>query len=303
MLSEEQKQRIVDSLYGELSGEEETQLQKELEANEEMRTELSRMRSTVASLSEWKEVQVPEDLHREVMQRFHEERQGGFLDQVTQLLRALWIEARPTLAALAIAALVIWLGVGRPEVLKQNPLTLVFLGVIWGGTYNTFFRTLFCSDAQVSRGMKGMNAPRVLQIDPRAAIFMGFVAMAIALATAIVTPNPRPFEDRPGFLLVSDALPYWVAYILPGFYSLVGTFLAGLFLSRKIDRYYPTHALVMGLVYAILMELNLYTCRLLDPVSPKPMFIVWLVSALVCGVSGALTGVDVGKRFLKKGRE
>lgn len=280
---------LAGYLYGELDAEERRRIEAALADDPAAQRELAVLQRLREQLPAWEDRPLPAGLHAAVMDRVQTEAAGRHYSFGEILWWLLHREVSPALLGMAVAGLALFLHVAGAEPGVLDTRTALVAGLVWGGVYSTVFRAALSqrSTALARWWARG----KAVVLDMKRVCAWGLVAFVLAFTVALLTPNPHPFEDRTRFLELSHRIPYVLAYGLPAVYIAIGAFGACL-LAGVWNRRDPVfHGMGIGLVGAVLLVLDLWTCRLLDPSIPWPMLAVWIMSVIVAGgLSGAAGG-------------
>lgn len=264
---------LIDWMAGETTGPEKHELDEHLAACDQCAKAVQALRQTESRIQSWKPNPLPKDLHGLVMSRVRRENTPA---DAPSFLRWLWLEARPALCGIALAVIWIFLHTASPTQQTSGPQAMLFCGVVWGAAYNSLFRLIF-----TDRLKKTL-------MDWKIAGVAGLCALSLAMLIAAVTPNPPSFETRRWYASVAPHIPEWVAILLPALYSLISLLIVGIVIAvtQKVE----TRRLILasGIVYSVLMTLDLWMCYLLDMrLISIPLLAIWITS--VWAVSLALS--------------
>lgn len=280
-------ERLVDHLYGDNSA---TPV-----PDPQGQAELDGLCTVRRTLGTWRDEPLPPALHDQVMDRVQELALRGrrtFAGFVWWLLRR---EVSPAVMGTTVAALILLLhssGDGT-TVVGTGHRTALLCGLVWGGIFSSVFRAALSQRTQALAAW--WTRGRTVVLDMKSVCSWALLAFALAFTVAVFTPNPSPFEDRGAFLHLADQIPYAVAYGLPALYVLVGTLVAGTACGLFHRRSAVAHGTGVGLVAAVLMILDLWTCKILQPEIPWDVFAVWIGSVIL---TGALAGAAAGRLSL-----
>jgi hypothetical protein len=284
--------RIVDYLYGELPTEEAEQVRHRVESDPAWQAEYRILETTFQALDAWGDRDVPADATAAVRDRInrHHERPAA----TRAWLRVLWERLAPVAAAVLVSVTILWtttssLGVGAASVKD-----LLFCGVLWGGIYHLVFMVLLRRDPSyiwVPAANRGFVC-----LELRRAVLWGAVAFVLFFAAALATPNPAPFETRPTYMAIANKIPYFVAFLEPAVYALVGCLIAAFVLGRRAGGDAGAQGTLMGVIAGILIVLDLYTYHLVEPNSTLLHLAVWSFTAFFVAVASGHWGALLGSR-------